>query len=148
MRPNARSPSRSWLLTQPSGGWRCVTTALPTNSTVAAASSGSFKEEGSKVCQNFEPRVAMKMCLLIAVVALFLTACGGAWAILQGERRPGEVAAPPEVQTPIERTQDDFTLGMTQDEALARFAAGLQQHTLTVLSRTGLVLDRPEALRE
>jgi len=90
----------------------------------------------------------MKTWWLVASLALLLTACGGAWSILQGERLPGEVVARPEVQTPIERTRDDFTLGMTQDEALTQFTAGIQQHTLTVLPSTALPLDHPEALRE
>ena len=83
----------------------------------------------------------MKTWGLVASMALLLTACGGAWSILQGERLPGEVAARPEVQTPIARTIDDFTLGMAQEEALARFASGIQQHTLTVLARTDMPLD-------
>ena len=40
----------SLLLTPESGGWRCVTTALPRDSTAAAASYGSFKEKDSMVC--------------------------------------------------------------------------------------------------
>src|SRR5919109_3379439 len=47
MKPNAGSASPSLLLTPPSGGWRCVTTALPTNSTAVAASCGSFKKQDS-----------------------------------------------------------------------------------------------------
>jgi len=90
----------------------------------------------------------MKTWLLVAAVALFLSACGGAWSIVSGERLPGEVPGQPEVQTPIDRTMDDFTLGMAQEEALARFASGLQQHTLTVLSRADLPLDRLESLQE
>ena len=81
----------------------------------------------------------MKTWWLSAALALCLTACG-AWSILSGERLPGEAAGQPEVQTPITRTMDDFTLGMAQEEALAQFASGLQQHTLTVLSRTDLPL--------
>src|SRR5438093_3193273 len=72
-------------------------------------------------------RVVVKTLGLVASLVLLLTACGGAWSILQGERLPGEVAARPEVQTPIERTIDNFTLGMAQEEALAQFATGLQQ---------------------
>ena len=85
--------------------------------------------------------------LLVVVVALCLTACG-AWSIVSGERLPGEAVAPPEVQTPITRTMEAFTLGMAQEEAWAQFAAGLQQHTLTVLSSADLPLDDPEALQE
>jgi len=92
--------------------------------------------------------VVVKTLGLVASIVLLLTACGGAWSIFRGERLPGEVAARPEVQTPIERTIDNFTLGMAQEEALAQFAAGLQQHTLTVLSRTAMPLDRLEALQE
>lgn len=90
----------------------------------------------------------MKIWLLIAAFASCLMACGGAWSMLTGERLPGEVTGQPEVQTPITRTLDDFTLGMAQEEALARFAAGLQQHTLTVLSRTDMPLERLELLQE
>ncbi len=85
---------------------------------------------------------------LVASVVLCLTACGGAWSIFRGERLPGEVVARPEVQTPIERTIDNFALGMAQEEAFAQFAAGIQQHTLTVLSRVPMPLDRLEALQE
>ena len=37
-------------ITPPSGGWRCVTTALQRNSTAVAASYGSFEAAASLVC--------------------------------------------------------------------------------------------------
>ena len=92
--------------------------------------------------------MVMKTSLLVTVVALLLTACGGGWSIVRGDRMPGEVAVRHEAQTPIARTIEAFTLGMTKEEALMLLASGLQQHHLTVLSPAGVRLDSLASLQE
>src|SRR2546421_12366644 len=90
----------------------------------------------------------MQTLWLVTLVALLLTACSGALPIVLGNRMPGEVAVRHEVQTPIERTIADFTLGMAKEEALMVLASGLQQHHLTVLSPAGMHLDSLASLQE
>jgi hypothetical protein len=92
--------------------------------------------------------MVMKMLLLVPIVALLLTACGGALSIVRGDRMPGEVVVPHEAQTPIARSIAAFTLGMTKEEALMVLASGLQQHSLTALSPDGMRLDSLAALQE
>jgi len=89
----------------------------------------------------------MKMLLLVTAVTFLLTACG-VLSVLWGDRLPGDVAERHEVQTPLERTIADFTLGMAQEEALMLLDSGIQQHTLTVLPGVGMRPDRPESLQE
>ncbi len=77
--------------------------------------------------------MAMKTLLLVAPVGLLLMACGDLASGRRVEKLPVDVAVPHEAQAPIERTIENFTLGMEKDEAFALFASAIKQENFTLL---------------